>query len=35
MESLLSLHGEVEPTASSPPSETAPPAKKAAKKGNR
>ncbi len=35
MQSLLSLHGEVEPTASSPPSETAPPAKKAAKKGNR
>ena len=35
MESLLSLHGEVEPAASSPPSETAPPAKKAAKKSKR
>jgi len=35
MQSLLSLHGEVEPAASSQPSETAPPAKKAAKKAKR
>jgi transcriptional regulator with XRE-family HTH domain len=35
MQSLLSLHGEVEPAASAPPSDPAQPVKKAAKKGKR
>ena len=35
MQSLLSLHGEVGPAASSPPSESAQPVKKSAKKGKR